>query len=261
MNNVQRSEERTSFASFNFAREQFAFVVVSYFHLNMSDDLQDFDEELTKLCAEIQKGIDALPKAANKTEQVSFLNGRITRAKQVFSSYKVEMRDLSKTEAEPWQRKAKEHHQKINDLVQNLSWAQEKAELMRGKKDPPKEKAVDEMTADEIIEKGAKIQRNDLKSLDRTLQTIDDTKAVAADTAAKLKEQTDALKRIDEGVNEVEANLKMAEKQLRAFVRRMATDKIIMAFIVLIIIGIIIVIVVSIVKPNSNTNVPDSFKP
>jgi len=220
----------------------------------MSEELQDFDEELTKLCEEIQKGIDTIPKtkANERQEKVTYLNGRITRAKQVFSSFKVEMRDLSKTEAEPWQRKAKDHHQKINDLVQNMTWAQDKAELMRGKKDPPKEKTVEEMNANEIIEKADKIQKKDLQSLDRTLGIIDETSALGAETAAKLKDQTSRLEKIDEDVQEVQANLKMAEKQLRAFVRRMATDKLIMGFLVIVILAIVAVIVVSIVKKGGN---------
>jgi hypothetical protein len=40
----------------------------------------------------------------------------------------------------------------------------------------------------------------------------------------------------------------------------MATDKMIMGFMVLIVIGIIIVIVVSIVKPDAKTSVSDALK-
>ena len=40
----------------------------------MSEELQDFDEELERLCAEIKKGIDALPKLKPQDRQnVSWL--------------------------------------------------------------------------------------------------------------------------------------------------------------------------------------------
>jgi len=92
--------------------------------------------------------------------------------------------------------------------------------------------------------------------LDNTLQTIDHTREVGAATAQRLGEQTEQLKRIDEGVSEIQTNLKMAAKQLRSFTRRVATDKLIMAFICLIVIAIIFVIIWSSVHKNSKTNVP-----
>eukprot|EP01118_Nematostelium_gracile_P003554 TRINITY_DN14120_c0_g1_i1.p1 TRINITY_DN14120_c0_g1~~TRINITY_DN14120_c0_g1_i1.p1 ORF type:complete len:226 (+),score=62.22 TRINITY_DN14120_c0_g1_i1:88-765(+) len=214
----------------------------------MSEELTDFDQELTKLIAEIRKGIDTLHKAPNRQEQVGYLNGRINRAKQVFQSYKVELRDIPKIDQGPWQNKAKEHQNSINDLVQDLSYAQEKAELMKQKKGEVKPKTTDEMTADEILDKGAKIQEGDLARLASINDTVNETEALADEMAIKLKEQTEQLGRVDEGVDTVAANLKQAEKQLRAFVRRMATDKLIMAFIVLIIIGIIVIIIVTAVK-------------
>ena len=46
----------------------------------------------------------------------------------------------------------------------------------------------------------------------------------------------------------VDSNVALAEKQLRAFMRRMATDKLIMVMVCLVVLGIIAAIVVAIVK-------------
>jgi len=126
---------------------------------------------------------------------------------------------------------------------------------------PPPKRNLDAMTADEVLDIGKKTQAASLDSLGRTINTIEMSKQVASETAQKLHEQTDQLKKIDEDISEIQANLKMAGKELRAFARKIATDKLIMGFIVLIIIGIIFVIVWSIVHPKAKTSVPDAFKP
>mmetsp|Transcript_12212 Transcript_12212/g.16874 ORF Transcript_12212/g.16874 Transcript_12212/m.16874 type:complete len:224 (-) Transcript_12212:675-1346(-) len=223
----------------------------------MSEELQDFDEELERLCAEIKKGIDALPKMKPQDRQskVTYLEGRINRAKQVFRSFKVELRDLSKAEGAAYHKKAKEYNETINKLIQDLNWLQDREDLFDGTQRP---QDVEQMTADQIIEKGAQIQQDSITSLGRTLQTIENTKEVGTATAARLKEQTEQLRKVGEDIEEVQANLKVAGKQLRAFVRRMATDKIIMCFIVLILIAVVVVIVLRIVKGGSGGGI-DSF--
>ena len=71
---------------------------------------------------------------------------------------------------------------------------------------------------------------------------IEESKQVGAETAAKLKGQTEQLKNIDQDIMKVKSNLKRADLLLRAFMRRMATDKIVMVFMCLIFLGIIIII-------------------
>ena len=65
---------------------------------------------------------------------------------------------------------------------------------------------------------------------------------VGAETAAKLKGQTEQLKNVDQDIMKVKSNLKRADLLLRAFMRRMATDKIFMVFMCLIFCGIIAII-------------------
>jgi len=221
----------------------------------MTEELQDYDQELEKLCAEIEKGIANLAKEKDRATKISYLQGRLTRAKQVFRSFKVEMRDLSKAEAEPFQRKAKEHNDRINKLINDLNWAQEKDDLMKGgsaAQDP------DTMTTQQVLEKGAKTQDESIKSLDRTIATIEQTKHLGSETAQALAEQTEQLGRISEGVDEVESNLKQADKQLRAFVRKIATDKIIMGFMCLIVCAIVAIIVIKVVDTSATSGSPDN---
>lgn len=103
------------------------------------------------------------------------------------------------------------------------------------------------LNADEIIAKASSFQKQDFQSLDHTLAIISDTMAVGRDTALSLQQQTEQLSRIMDSVDSVDSNLVLISKHFRVFLRRMATDKLIMALLLLVLCGIIIAIVVSII--------------
>jgi SNARE protein len=96
------------------------------------------------------------------------------------------------------------------------------------------------------------------------------TEQLGSETAVKLKQQTDQLVNIHRNVDLIESDLQRADKivrplisalepscplhrsfpcfsplprgQMRAFMRRLATDKLILCFILLIIVGIIVIV-------------------
>lgn len=109
------------------------------------------------------------------------------------------------------------------------------------------------MTTQQVLEKGAKIQDESIKSLDRTIGVIEQTKNLGSETAQALAAQTEQLGRISEGVDEVESNLQQANKQLRAFARKIATDKIIMVFLCLIVCAIIAIIIIKVVDNSAGS--------
>jgi len=227
----------------------------------MTDELRDLETELEKLVADIRKGIDGLAKLSTteKQNKVSYLQGRINRAKQVYRNFKLELRDLPKVDADPWNKKAKEYMDQINKLSQDLSWSQDK-DSMNVNGGPPATQDPDAMTTKQILEKAENIQKKDLEGVDRILQNIEQTKETGVAIGEGLAKQTEQLGKVNEGIQEVQSYLKLASKELRAFSRRVATDKLIMSFVCLIVIGIIFIIVWSAVKGNkANTNVPDTF--
>lgn len=226
----------------------------------MTDELRSLEDDIEKLCADIRKGIDGLPKmnATDKQNKIAYLNGRINRVKQLYKEFKLEMRDLSKVEADPWNKKAKAFMDTINKLNQDIGWSQDKDSLTGGAnavtQDP------DAMTTQQVLEKGEKIQKEDLSSLDRTIQTLEQTKETGVAIGQRLAEQTEQLGKIGEGIHEVNAYLKLASRELRAFVRRTATDKLIMGFACLIVLGIIFIIIWSAMNGKADTSV-EQFDP
>jgi len=125
--------------------------------------------------------------------------------------------------------------------------------------------SVDQMTAQQIISKGAAVQEQSIASTTRSKKMIEDSKAVGAETASKLKQQTEQMRNIDEDIMRVETNLQRADLLLRAFLRRMATDKFIMVFLFLIVVGIVTIIIYKAINPEQaeedGFNVPDEVTP
>jgi SNARE protein len=108
------------------------------------------------------------------------------------------------------------------------------------------------MTTKQILEKGSNIQKQDINALDNMLQTIEQTKETGVEIGNQLQQQTEQMHKVIEGTQEVQQYLKIASKELRAFARRVATDKLVMSFICLIVVGIIFVIVWQAVKGNKS---------
>jgi len=205
----------------------------------MTEEITYYDEDLTELIAEIERGIDGLRKLSPvaRTQRINELQGRMQRARQVLQAFKVEMRELPREAAATYDAKAKAHHATLQKLHGDLQWAKTEGSAAAGGAKP-----IDEMTSGEIIQEGAGIQDKSKAAVDRMKRQIEDTKQLGAETAQKLKGQTDQLKNIDQDIMKVKSNLKRADLLLRAFMRRMATDKIFMVFMCLIFCGIIAII-------------------
>jgi|SaaInlStandDraft_6_1057023.scaffolds.fasta_scaffold108127_2 novel plant SNARE len=84
------------------------------------------------------------------------------------------------------------------------------------------------MTADQIIAAGARTQDKSMQSIARSKAILARTEQIGLTTATTLAGQTDQLRRIDSDLDRIESNLALASKQIAQFVRRMATDKIIL---------------------------------
>jgi len=234
----------------------------------MSEEIMYCDEELTQLHAEIQRGIDALARLSGDARQdrIQQLNVRMQRAKQVLHSFKVEMRDLSPQESGIYDAKCKQHLANLQQLNTDLQWAKsesDRAELLGGSAGGAGD--VDAMSAQQVIAKAARVQESTLESTNRSKRMIEESKAVSSEASQKLKVQTEQMKNIDADIMRVESNLKRADLLLRAFLRRMATDKFIMIFLFLIVVGILTIVIYKAINPEGaerdGFNVPDEVTP
>jgi len=225
----------------------------------MADIIEGHKQEINELCEEVSKGIEDLKRAkaltgVKRSDQVNKLKGRLGRAKTALRSIKVELREMGKLEAKPHTEKANQLEEKIKQLEVDLDWAE--------KADPADETKKQEQATNyqAVLAEGAAIQEDDINRLKRVQQQISNTTELGGATLAKQVEQREQIVRIDQGVDQVSSNIKLANKHLRVFVRRMATDKIIMGFMFLIFAGVIFIIVYSVINPSAKTNVPENWR-
>ena len=74
---------------------------------------------------------------------------------------------------------------------------------------------------------------------------LDQTEQQATETMKILKDQTDQIGKVHQDLAEIDDTLKMATTELTRYVRRLATDKVIMGFIGLIVLGILAIIILN----------------
>ncbi|KAJ3191486.1 hypothetical protein HK101_007668 [Irineochytrium annulatum] len=209
-------------------------------------EIEEFDEQMLDLLDGIRHVLDneiSKMKGQERIEKCSYLRNRLARAKQVHRSILVEIRDLPAEKAPDWETKAKDYETTIGKLLQDVDWAETTA-----KGDEVKRKPVEELTAKETTQMAMQVQEQTLQSTSRAKQIVEETIQIGAAVNEELKKQGEQIHAIAEGVEQVESNLTRADKQLRVFMRRMATDKIFLLFIFLIVLGIIIALVLYILK-------------
>jgi len=229
----------------------------------MVDDIKDWDSQLSEIISVIRKGVDSVSslKGKEKEKVVDDLQGRIQRAKELYQQYKVALRELSKNDAVQWERKSKDYNNAITQLIADLNFAKNEAErnqLMAGGNN------IDNMEAKEIITAASNIQDESLNALGRINKQINNAQQIGTDITIELETQNTQLKNIKENIDSVQSNLKQADKQIRAFMRRVMTDKLILVLMLLVFIGVVVAIIVGATGHGGstvNTSVANNFNP
>eukprot|EP01052_Picozoa_sp_SAG31_P008949 SAG31_NODE_460_length_15364_cov_11.851294_11_plen_148_part_00 len=139
-------------------------------------------------------------------------------------------------------------HKRLDDAT--------KSELTRGARGPFD---ASKATATDIVDEAMRVQAQDRSAVNRMQRVISSTEEVAAATMTEMQRQTDQLGRIHQDLEEIEDTLKLAKVQIRNFLRRQATDKIIVGFTALITLGILAILILHAVGTlgDDDVNVPD----
>jgi SNARE protein len=136
----------------------------------------------------------------------------------------------------------------VKELAREAKWAKtegNKRELFGG---ASSQTHTAEEEGDAMLNRADQLQDKTEESLQHTRQMVDATKDVAVATLEELHRQRDQIKDITEEVMQIEDNLSRADKLIKTFGRRMATDKFIQCFTcvnVLLLVGVIVYAVVS----------------
>ncbi|EFA81050.1 hypothetical protein PPL_05886 [Heterostelium album PN500] len=225
----------------------------------MADTLAEFEQEFRSLADEIDRGTKEIQRAVGKKQQfdvrakAELLDGRLKRAKDVLKSYRREYRELEKKDQAEYATKATQFEEIIKTIENDLRWAEKQNE---GGSTPSggAETSTPQDDYNQTMIQAKNIQKKDIEAVTRMQQEAIQITQVGTATLEEMAIQTEQMKRIDKHLDEVDSNLKLATRQMRAFARKMATDKLIMGLVLLIVLAIIFVIVWSIVKPSKSTD-------
>lgn len=209
-------------------------------------EIEEFEEQFTDLIDSIRQVLDkelSRLRGTERTEKCSYLKNRLNRAKQVHRSILVEIRDLPEKKVEEWEKKAKEFESVISKIAQDINWAETTAE-----RDDVKKKNVDDMNTQEVQQQAMQLQEKTQESAANARMRLEETINIGTQVQVDLVKQGEQLAKIADDVDHVEDNLKRADVQLRAYLRRLATDKIFIVVLLLIVIAVIIAIVGAVLK-------------
>jgi len=235
-----------------------------------------YDEEIQELCKDISKKILKLNKGMvegkNKQDFMREIEEDIKKSQRIFKAmYRLVSKDgVDQT----WKKKLAVHKGEISNLQHLLETAKEKSSkeellgtsLSEKKKPDPKKKPKKAEDDDEVVEVVASDkalsgkQKNDaladelfkeiyetqgdsLEIVKRLIDKADDTKAVAADSMEMLKKQREQLERIDKEMDELGSNITRGTNEIKSFMRRLATDKVIIILILLVVLAVLAIII------------------
>lgn len=112
------------------------------------------------------------------------------------------------------------------------------------------------MTNQQLMDHGHQMMDDTDQAIERSKKVVHETINVGTETAAALKAQTEQMSKIVNELDSIHFSLKKASKLVKEIGRQVATDRCIMAFLVIIVIGVIAIIIVKIVNPQ-NKSIPD----
>lgn len=114
----------------------------------------------------------------------------------------------------------------------------------------------------DMLDRAVDIQKKTEQSLVSTQKMVENSKEVAIATGEQLREQRQQIVQITDEVMRMEDGLQRADKLIRTFARRMATDRVILVFTLLVFCGIAAIVIYKSIHPEDSTfYIPDEVTP
>ena len=145
------------------------------------------------------------------------------KVKILIKGYASELEDMNRVG------KLKQYEDKIKAIESDIRWQEANDKPM----------VVDMKDANDMVMEAKDVQKQSKQSTEQSKRIVQETLQIGVATHQQLKEQTDVIKQVDRHLDQIESNLKRAEKQVRAYVRRLAMDKVIFSLMMLLILCVI----------------------
>nr|CCA22239.1 conserved hypothetical protein [Albugo laibachii Nc14] len=188
---------------------------VAYYDADLSDALEKVNEAMSKM-AKAPAGI--------KMELLTVAEKKMKEAIELKKGYQLAMRQANREEARVYRERFQTHCDRIEQLNGELKWAKsdkEREGLFGDRSSSFKGEIAGNR---EMLDTSTEIQKKTEQSLMSTQKMVEASKEVAMATGEQLREQRNQIVQITDEVMRIEDNLMRADKLIRTFARRMATD-------------------------------------
>lgn len=214
-------------------------------------------EEIRAISSSIPNQVDDL----QRTAAIDKAEKKIRNAKGNCRSLKAEIRIIpDPDESNRYKKELANYEQTLSQLtndMQGFKTDESRNRLFLGADTngvTTPEQADPTKAGDSLLDGAEQIQDKTQVALSNTVNMIVESKATGMLTLEELERQRNQINNIDDNVVRLEDNLNRADKLIKTFGKRMATDKLIQAFACINIVLIVGVVVYSIVKGGLNND-------
>lgn len=150
----------------------------------------------------------------------------------------------------------------INGEFKEMGMIAERDELFDGAKARVDRDDPSRMNNSQLLDGALSIQVDNKNRLKEGLTMLTAAKQTGLETMGTLQTDREKMARIRSGLDEVDSELAISQKLISNVMKRIATDKVIIAFTFLVLAGVVGIIVYATLNPNQKIfNVPDAVKP
>lgn len=221
-------------------------------------DVQYWRDSIIGEIEEIRAALSSVPNQSDdlgRTAAIDKIEKKIRSAKGNCRSLKAEIRIISDPdESSRYKKELSNYEQTLAQLtseVQGLKSEESRNRLFLGADTNghgSPEQADPVQAGDALLDGAENIQDKTAAALSNTVQMIAESKATGMLTLEELERQRDQINNVDQNVMRLEDNLVRADRLIKTFGKRMATDRLIQCFACVNILLIVGVVVYSIVK-------------
>jgi len=229
-------------------------------------DIQYWQDTLTNEIESIRSILSSVPRISDDLERQGALDTAEKKLNSALGnkrSFRMEVRILDQSTRQTYEAELANHEQNLSELTNELKAFRSQTsrnQLFIGANTGPDKGSLQD-DGDKMLAEASRLQDKTAESLSHTVSLIADSKMVGMQTLEDLERQREQIKGIDDDVMRLEDNLNRADSLIKAFGKRMATDKLIQCFACVNVLMIVAVIIYSIVKGGGFDGDKDSGSP
>ena len=217
--------------------------------MTTTEDLATYEENVKDALDDVEKYLkEAKTRSGRaKLDMVDRTKESIKYAVSIIRTYDLELRAAKLREEPEYVEKLDAYKKVVEDAKEEIS-SLEKSELIQGN---ARFKSIDIMSVDEKIDTALELQHEDMRLLEEANSLMLEARDIGLNTMDKLSEQNEQLDNALDDVHKINSDLDIAKKEIRVISKKIMTDKIIKAGLVVSIFIILAVVILLLVKPKA----------